>query len=148
MIIPHMRTCHAFFPAGVLLVIPGSAHAQAATVLASRQFDVDGMHSTVGFTARILRFEKVRGRFRRYDVALTYDSAHLERSSVTAIIVAKSIDTDMDFRDNHLRSPDFFPPTAFPPSSFTATESRVRHHRSALPTRSFWCPRWLGQGCF
>jgi polyisoprenoid-binding protein YceI len=86
----------------VLLVIPRPAHAQAAAVLATRQFDVDGMHSTVGFTARILRFAKVRGRFRQYDVAMTYDSAHLERSSITAIIVTKSIDTDMEFRDKHL----------------------------------------------
>jgi polyisoprenoid-binding protein YceI len=113
-----MRAWHAFFPAAALLAIPGLAHAQAATVLASRQFDVDGMHSTVGFTARILRFAKVRGRFRRYDVALTYDSAHLERSSVTAIIIAKSIDTDMDFRDNHLRSPDFFATDSFPTIEF------------------------------
>lgn len=113
-----MRACHAFFPAAALLAIPGPAHAQAVTVLASRQFDVDGMHSTVGFTARILRFAKVRGRFRQYDVALTYDSAHLERSSVTAIIVAKSIDTDMDFRDNHLRSPDFFATDSFPTIEF------------------------------
>jgi polyisoprenoid-binding protein YceI len=117
-IIPHMRTCHAFFPAAALLAIPGPARAQAVAVLASQQFDVDGMHSTVGFTARILRFAKVRGRFRQYDVALTYDSAHLERSSVTAIIVAKSIDTDMDFRDKHLRSPDFFATDSFPTIEF------------------------------
>jgi polyisoprenoid-binding protein YceI len=97
----------------MLLAVPGPADAQAAAVLASRQFDVDGMHSTVGFTARILRFAKVRGRFREYDVALTYDSAHLERSSVTAVIVTKSIDTDMDFRDKHLRSPDFFAVDSF-----------------------------------
>jgi polyisoprenoid-binding protein YceI len=110
----------------VLLAVPGPADAQAVAVLASRQFDVDGMHSTVGFTARILRFAKVRGRFREYDVALTYDSAHLERSSVTAIIVTKSIDTDMNFRDKHLRSPDFFATDSFPTIEFHSDRVMLR----------------------
>jgi polyisoprenoid-binding protein YceI len=97
----------------LVLGVTRPAQAQAAAALAVQQFDVDGMHSTVGFTARLLLFAKVRGRFRDYDVAVTYDSAHVERSSVTAIIVAKSIDTDMDFRDKHLRSPDFLAVDSF-----------------------------------
>jgi polyisoprenoid-binding protein YceI len=93
-------------------------HAQTPADLAREQFDVDGMHSTIGFTARVLGVVKVRGRFRSYDVAVTYDSAHIEHSSVTAIIASKSIDTDMDFRDNHLRSPDFFDVQTFPTIQF------------------------------
>jgi polyisoprenoid-binding protein YceI len=96
--------------AAVALLVgwPATSPGQSPAVLASEQFAVDPQHSTVGFTSRILGVVKVRGRFRKYDVAVTYDAAHPERSSVTAIIQAKSIDTDMDFRDNHLRSPDFF----------------------------------------
>ena len=51
---------------------------------------------------------RVRGRLLQWDVGITYDSQHIERSSVTAIISAKSLTRDMEFRDNHLRSPDFF----------------------------------------
>ena len=87
-------------------------------MLVSEQFQADPQHSTVGFTARILGIVKVRGRFRSYDVAVTYDAGHPERSSVTAIIEAKSIDTDMEFRDNHLRSPDFFDTSRFPTIEF------------------------------
>jgi len=92
---------------------PAISFGQSPAVLASEQFAVDPQHSTVGFTSRILGVVKVRGRFRKYDVAVTYDGEHPERSSVTAIIEAKSIDTDMDFRDNHLRSPDFFDAATF-----------------------------------
>jgi len=97
---------------------PATLGAQSPAMLASEQFEADPQHSTVGFTARILGVVKVRGRFRKYDVAVTYDAAHPERSSVTAIIQAKSIDTDMDFRDNHLRSPDFFDTNRFPTIEF------------------------------
>jgi polyisoprenoid-binding protein YceI len=95
-----------------------SAHAQEATILAKEQFDADGMHSSVGFVATVLRFVKVRGRFREYDVAMTYDATHIERSSITAVIASKSISTDMNFRDNHLRSPDFLDTAAFPTIEF------------------------------
>jgi len=92
--------------------------AQTTAELAHDQFSVDGMHSTIGFTARLLGFVKVRGRFRRYHVAVTYDSARVTRSSVTAIIESKSIDTDMNFRDTHLKSPDFFDVVTFPTIEF------------------------------
>ena len=103
-----------------LLSMPAVAPAAAQTpaIVAREQFAVDGMHSTIGFVAKIVGFVKVRGRFRNYDVALTYDSVHVERSSVTAVIASKSIDTDMDFRDKHLRSPDFFDTATFPSIEF------------------------------
>jgi polyisoprenoid-binding protein YceI len=103
---------------GLLSLHAPAVSAQSSAVVAREQFSVDGMHSTIGFVAKIVGFVKVRGRFRNYDVELTYDSAHVERSSVTAVIASKSIDTDMDFRDNHLRSPDFFNTAAFPTIEF------------------------------
>jgi polyisoprenoid-binding protein YceI len=97
----------------LLVAEPATSPAQSPAVLASQQFAVDPQHSTVGFTARILGVVKVRGRFRNYSVAVTYDAERPGRSSVTAIIESKSIDTDMGFRDNHLRSPDFFDTAKF-----------------------------------
>src|SRR6478672_8971766 len=83
-------------------------NAQTAAEVASSRYSVDGMHSTVGFTTTLLRAVKVRGRFDDYDATIIYDEKHPERSSVSAIIQAKSINTNMGFRDDHLRSPDFF----------------------------------------
>lgn len=96
------------------LVIPGSLSAQGAAALAAHRYDADLQHSSIEFTARILRIVKVRGRFHDWSATVIYDPERPERSSVTAVIVAKSIDTDMEFRDNHLRSPDFLGVDSFP----------------------------------
>ena len=78
------------------------------------------MHSTVAFTSTILGAVHVRGRFTDYDASIVYDPKHVERSSVSAIIKATSINTDMDFRDDHLRSPDFLDVKQFPTIAFTS----------------------------
>jgi polyisoprenoid-binding protein YceI len=78
------------------------------------------MHSTVGFAATLIHAVKVRGRFTDYEGTIIYDQDHPERSSVSAVIRTKSINTDMDFRDNHLRSPDFFDVKTYPTIEFTS----------------------------
>lgn len=101
---------------GLLAVLgsaPGAA-AQRAADIAAQHYDADLQHSSIEFTARILRIVKVRGRFHDWSATVIYDPARPERSSVTAVIVTKSIDTDMPFRDDHLRSPDFLDVTTYP----------------------------------
>jgi len=100
----------AFFP-----VIP---RAQTPAELALQRYEVDGQHSTVGFVAKILGAVKVRGRFTNYDATIIYDAEHPDRSSVSAVIQTASLDTDMKFRDDHLRSPDFFDTEHFPTIEF------------------------------
>ena len=90
------------------------AKGQLAADLIRSAYDADQQHSTIEFTARVLGAVKIRGRFRDYGVTAIYDSAHVERSSVTAVIKTASIDTDMGFRDKHLKSPDFFDAATYP----------------------------------
>src|SRR5205085_5729046 len=66
------------------------------------------------------------GRFNAYDATIIFDPRHPERSSVSAIIQARSINTDMDFRDNHLRSPDFFDVGHFPTIEFVSNRVTPR----------------------
>ena len=84
-----------------------SAAVQSAAELASQRYDVDPMHSTVAFSVKIMGAVNVRGRFRVYDATVICDPAHPERSSVSVVIQATSVSTDMKFRDDHLRSPTF-----------------------------------------
>lgn len=90
------------------------ARGQSPAELVRSCYDADTHHSEVGFAIRIFGGAKVRGRFRDYAATVVYDQKHPERSSVTAVIQTKSIDTDMDFRDKHLRSPDFFDTALYP----------------------------------
>lgn len=114
----------------VALAIGGSLGGQTPTALVGQKYEVDPQHSSVGFTSRILRVVKVPGRFLQYSGTILYDPLHPDQSSVTAIIVAKSLTTDMSFRDNHLRSPDFFDTGRFPLIVFQSDS--VRRQGSGL----------------
>ena len=101
-------------------VLGRGAAAQTPAELATQRYDVDPMHSTVAFASTILGAVHVRGRFTDYDATIVYDARHPERSSVTAIIQAASLSTDMKFRDGHLRSGDFFDVAQFPTIVFVS----------------------------
>jgi polyisoprenoid-binding protein YceI len=70
-------------------------------------WDIDPVHSTVGFSVRHMMVSKVRGYFREFtgEIVTAADPAE---SSVTATIDMNSIDTRQEQRDAHIRSADFF----------------------------------------
>jgi polyisoprenoid-binding protein YceI len=88
--------------------------AQTPADLVAHRYEADPQHSSVAFAAKILGAVRVRGRFTEYQSSLVYDSTHPERSSVSTVIDATSLTTDMKFRDDHLRSPDFLDTKQFP----------------------------------
>jgi polyisoprenoid-binding protein YceI len=84
-------------------------------------YNIDAVHSTVGFVARHLVASKVRGRFTDFTGAITIgDTA--ETSSVQATVQAASITTDNEMRDAHLKSPDFLEFETYPTLSLTSTK--------------------------
>ena len=90
------------------------------TDLTPGTWNVDTVHSTVGFVARHLMVSKVRGRFGSFSGVIDVAEDPLE-STVTATADVSSIDTGDDKRDEHLRSADFFDAERFPTISFTTT---------------------------
>jgi polyisoprenoid-binding protein YceI len=82
--------------------------------MAIQTWQLDTAHSSIGFTVRHMVVAKVHGRFTRYAGKLTLFGEDLTRASVEVKIEAPSIDTGLEARDNHLRSPDFFDVAAFP----------------------------------
>ncbi|HEX4632979.1 MAG TPA: YceI family protein [Gemmatimonadales bacterium] len=123
-----MRTLQLLRVGSLVLVLPVSLVAQGSATLAEHRFDADLQHSSIEFTARILRIVKVRGRFHDWSATVVYDPERPERSSVTAVIATKSIDTDMSFRDDHVRSPDFLDVATYPTIVFQSD--------SVVPTAS------------
>lgn len=82
---------------------------------------IDPSHTTIGFTARHAMVAKVRGRFSDFTGSITLDGADPAKSSATLTIVANSIDTKSEDRDNHLKSGDFLDVEQFPTVTFTST---------------------------
>jgi polyisoprenoid-binding protein YceI len=83
-------------------------------------WDIDPVHSEVGFTVRHFGVSKVRGRFDKFEGTVVTGEDALS-STVTASIDATSINTNNEQRDAHIKSGDFFEVEAHPTWSFTTT---------------------------
>ena len=90
------------------------------------KYEIDPVHSNVGFTVRHMVIAKVIGKFNEFSGAIVYDEQDITKSSVTAIIKTASIDTDNERRDNHLRSADFFDAENHPEISFFSKKIEKR----------------------
>lgn len=88
------------------------------------QWDIDPSHSSVGFVAKHLVVAKVRGHFKRYQATLVLDDEEISKSHVEVTIDVDSIDTDVEQRDAHLKSADFFDAAKFPQLRFVSKSVR------------------------
>jgi polyisoprenoid-binding protein YceI len=83
-------------------------------------WDIDPVHSEVGFSVRHMAVSKVRGRFDKFEGVIVTGEDPLS-STVTATIDATSINTNNEQRDGHIKSADFFEVEAHPTWTFTTT---------------------------
>lgn len=83
-------------------------------------------HSTIGFVVKIAGgVTRVTGKFTDFSLEMDYIDKDMTRSSVLFTIEAKSIDTGIEQRDEHLRSSDFFDVEKFPQITFQSSEIRT-----------------------
>jgi len=93
----------------------------AATPLVAPQSYVrDAAHSQINFVAES-RMLSAHGTFDRWDAQIMFDAEQVEATSLKITIDAKSINTRVERRDNHLRSNDFFAADSFPSITFVST---------------------------
>jgi polyisoprenoid-binding protein YceI len=90
--------------------------------MAQQKWNIDTIHSTVGFTIRHLMVSKVHGLFTKWQGSLEWDDQNPAGASAQATIDVSSIDTREPGRDTHLRSPDFFDAEKFPQITFKSTK--------------------------
>src|SRR3569833_119681 len=86
-------------------------------------WDIDPVHSDVGFVIRHVMVSKVRGHFTRFEGRIVTAADPLE-SSVTAPIDLTSIDTSNQQRDDHVRSADFFEVEKYPTMTYRSSGIR------------------------
>lgn len=97
----------------------------APLVLAAQGADTkayvrDVAHSQINFVAEA-RLVSAHGTFDKWDAEILFDAERIEASAVKITIDAKSINTRVERRDNHLRSNDFFATDSFPTITFVST---------------------------
>ncbi|WP_326697430.1 YceI family protein [Streptomyces sp. NBC_01754] len=80
-------------------------------------WEVEPMHSQIGFTARHIGMARIRGRFNTFAGAVRI-ADRMEDSAMHVVIDAASIDTNVQMRDDHLRSSDFLDVGRYPTLEF------------------------------
>jgi polyisoprenoid-binding protein YceI len=86
-------------------------------------WDIDPPHTYVGFVVRHLVVTKVRGRFEDIEGHIVTGANPLD-STVEVSIDLRSVNTNNEQRDNHLRSADFFETEAHPTMTYRSTSVR------------------------
>src|ERR1039458_4835933 len=92
-------------------------------------WDLDPVHSHIGFVVRHMMVSKVRGRFTSFQAQIVTAENPLE-SSATATVDLSSVDTGNEARDNDLRSSNFFDAATHPQMTYRSTRSE--EHTSEL----------------
>jgi len=86
---------------GLLAALPVSADA-------AEIYSLDPVHSSVVFRVKHLGVAYVYGRFNGPTGSFVFDEASPDKSAIDVRVNAEDVDTAVEKRDEHLRSPDFF----------------------------------------
>ncbi len=110
-------------PLFILLLAASSLPAQQAP------WGFDGVHSKISFNVTHLVISEVTGYFGKFSGQVTSYSDDFANSKIDFEVDVKSISTDNETRDNHLRSADFFdsekyPKITFKSKSFTKVDAK------------------------
>lgn len=95
-----------------------------ATGVNGETYQVDPVHSTVGFSVKHLAISTVRGVFTNFEGTIEYDAKKPEASKASGTVKTASVNTQMEARDKHLRSPDFFDVGKYPEIQFQTVSAR------------------------
>src|SRR5215813_3730282 len=92
-------------------------------------WDIDPVHSYVGFVARHLMVSKVHGNFTKLEGQIVTAASPLQ-SSATATIDTSSFSTGADQRDADVKSENFLDVAHYPTMTYRTTQ--VREERNAI----------------
>jgi polyisoprenoid-binding protein YceI len=104
-----------------LLVLMTTVIALAAPLLAqAATWNIDPDHSNVGFKVRHLMVSNVKGNFEKFTGTVDINEKDITKSKIDVSIDTASINTNVQKRDEHLRSADFFEVTKYPAMTFVS----------------------------
>ncbi|KOG76655.1 MULTISPECIES: YceI family protein [Streptomyces] len=120
-------TAEGFSPFHGVVTVSEGAHANLGDVTLQvaqlpplpdpGDWDIEPNHSQIGFTARHIGLARIHGRFNNFAGAVRI-ADRMEDSAMHVIIDAASIDTNVQMRDDHLRSGDFLDVGRYPTLEF------------------------------
>ena len=112
-----------WYLAALLVVALVASQLTATAAPTTRAWSTDRPHTEINFSVTHF-FTPVTGSFEDYEIALDYNAATPEKSTVEARIKVASVNTGNEKRDNHLRSGDWFEAEKYPYITFKSTSVR------------------------
>jgi polyisoprenoid-binding protein YceI len=85
-------------------------------------WQIDPAHTNVEFTVRHMMISNVKGQFQKTSGTVTTNGTDPASAKIDATIDASSVDTRVDKRDAHLKSPAFLDVDKFPTITFKSTK--------------------------
>lgn len=94
-----------------------------SVVLANAQstWNFDPSHSTIRFAVDHMVISEVEGQFSTYEGSIISSKGDFSDAKINFIIDIKSVDTDNEQRDIHLKGADFFEAEKYPKMTFVST---------------------------
>lgn len=93
----------------------------AAEAVEAATYQVDPAHTNVGFRIRHMGVAFVEGEFDTFEGSIAYDPENVAATRADVTVRTASVDTDVQQRDDHLRSADFFEVETYPTMTFVST---------------------------
>lgn len=92
-----------------------------ATFSNAQTWNVDAAHSNVKFSVTHLVVSEMEGSFKVFSGKIVSSKPDFTGAAVEFSVDVKSINTDNEMRDNHLKGDDFFNAEKFPVMTFKST---------------------------
>jgi polyisoprenoid-binding protein YceI len=86
------------------------------TAAAADSYKIDPAHTSLTFSVRHMGINNVKGHFDEFEGSILLDKGEIREAS--GVIQAKSINTGVRERDDHLRTADFFDTSKYPVITF------------------------------
>ena len=93
-------------------------------VIFAQTWKNDPPHSRMEFTISHEMISQLGGVFNQYTITAQGAETNFSDATVEVVVQTKSIDTQVEQRDEHLRSPDFFNVAKFPEMRFKSNQIR------------------------
>lgn len=93
----------------------------SASLFAQTKWNADPMHSKLTFSVTHMGISDVDGLFNKFTASATATKADFSDAVFELSVDVPSINTQVEMRDNHLRSADFFEVETYPSMTFKST---------------------------
>ena len=94
----------------------------AVSSIAQDKWQIDPAHSSLNFNISHSGISIVNGKFIDYSGDVTTYGEEFDNAKINFTVKVKSINTNVEMRDNHLRSADFFEVEKYPDMTFIGTK--------------------------